>query len=116
MPVSYTFENDIIWVAIQGKPAAKETIKTLHRAFKDRRFIPGGTSIIFNLALFNRQTTYSEKDRKCIASYLIANQIYRSAAIVSDPVRCESVNKYREYIAEYGVQDAAFCIPEHAII
>jgi hypothetical protein len=114
MEISYTFENDIMWVAMHGKPGAKEIIKTLHRAFKDRRFIPEVTGIIYNLALFNRQTTYPEKDRKIIASFLIANPINRSAAIVSDPVRCEAANKYREYIAEYGVQHAAFCIPEHA--
>lgn len=114
MAISYTFENDIMWVAMHGKPGPKEIIKTLRRAFKDGRFTPGGTSIIYNLAIFNRQTTYSEKDRKIIASFLIANPINRSAAIVSNPVRCEGVNKYREYIAEYGVQHAAFCIPEHA--
>ena len=114
MAICYTFNNDILWVAIQGKPGAKEIIKTLHQAFKDRRFIPGVTSIIYNLALFNRQTTYLEKDRKIIASFLIAKPINRSAAIVSDPVRCEAANRYREYLAEYGVQHSAFCIPEHA--
>lgn len=114
MAICYTFENDILWVAIQGKPGAKEIIKTLHRAFKDRRFIPRGTGVIYNLALFNRQTTYPEKDRKIIASFLITKPINRSAAIVSDSVRCEAANKYREYVAEYGVQLAAFCIPEHA--
>ena len=115
MEISYTFENDIMWVAMHGRPGAKEIIKTLRRAFKDKRFTAGGTGIIYNLAIFNRQTTYPEKDRKIIASILIANSIKRSAAIVSDPVRCEAHNKYREYIAKYGVQHAAFCIPEHAM-
>ena len=110
MPVSYTFENDIIWVAMQGKPVANEIINTLQRAFKDRKFTPKVTSIIYNLAILNRQTTYSRKDRKILASFLIASPINRSAAIVSDPIWCEAVNKYREYLAEDGVQHAAFCM------
>jgi hypothetical protein len=114
MPVSYTFEKDVIWVTMHGKLGANELIKTLCWAFKDERFTPGETSIIYNLAIFS-QTTYSEKDRKKIVSFLIANPIDRSAAIVSDPVRCKAANKYQEYLAECGVRHAAFCIPEHAM-
>ena len=115
MAISYTFENDIMWVAMHGKPGVKEIIKTMRRALKDKRFTPGCTGIIYNLAILNRQTTYPEKDRKIILSFLIANPIDRSAAIVSDPVRCKAANKYREYLAEYGVRHAAFCIPENAM-
>ena len=114
MAISYTFENDIMWVAMHGKPGAKEIIRTMRRALKDSRFMPGGTSIIFNLAMFNRRTTYSEKERKILASFLLANPINRSAAIVSDPVRCEAANKYRKYITEFDIKYGVFCIPEYA--
>ena len=66
MAISYTYENNIIWIAIQGTPGAKKIIKTLHCAFKDKRFIPGSTSIIYNLTLLNRQLICPEKDRKII--------------------------------------------------
>jgi hypothetical protein len=115
MPVSYTFEKDVLYLTTFGAATPKDTLKTIFRAFKDRRYIPGSTGIIFDATMFDPEIVYTDKDRREIVSIMVANGMARSAVIVTDPTRCKAGEVYKKYLAEFGIQQGVFCDLKRAV-
>jgi hypothetical protein len=89
-------------------------IRVVLRAFKDRRYVPGGTGVIFDATLFDSEVSYTDEQRKQIVTIMVANGIVRSALIVGDPVRCEAGERYKEFLAQFNIQHGVFCKFEDA--
>jgi len=108
MPVSYTFEKDVMWVHLSGKPTYKQFIKTIMFGFKDRRFIPGSTGIIYDGTTIDPGYSFSETEHQRVGAFMVANSISKTASIVADPERCRAACEFRDYLRTVGGETEVF--------
>ena len=115
MPVSYTFEKDILWFNVAHDSPSDRVVKNLVRVFRDRRFVPGKTGILFDTTSFDESKVYPNQDKRKIVQVQASGGVDRAVIIVGDPNRCKAAAKYRGYYAECGIPFGVFCRIEDGI-